>query len=278
MPHFYHELHNKANADYPYIQCDSRNLICLPHFHNELELAFVMSGQVQVICNGRKLTACAGELCIFMPGEIHKFDSPHENSVHVLKIVCKHSVERLDLTGLRFSNPISASSSLTGVVRQAILDIKREDAERAVGFGYAVEALTAQMIRHILRSGEWTYFEVSEQKKHAISLCVLEKANSYIENHYAEPVTLADAAAYCGFSTYYFAHLFKNATGTSFYHHLLSYRCDKAADFLNSGKQKITEIACECGFSDMRSFYRAFKKVFGKTPSAYRLRFSNRQI
>lgn len=272
MSVFYHETDHTAGADYPYIQCHSRNLIYRPHFHHDIELAMVVSGRAQVLCDGREILLGEGDVCIFMPGEIHSFVSASDNLIHILKISCKHSVEKVDFTRLRFQHPLPAASPLTFALREAIPEIEREDRERKLGFGYAVREQIARIVTLILRSGEGEFCEPSEQKKHTLSLSMLEKVNAYIEEHYTEPVTLSGAAAATGFSPYYFAHLFKDVTGSTFYHHLLTYRCEKAAAMLHARERKMVEIACSCGFSDVRSFNRAFKKVMGDTPTEYRLK------
>ena len=272
MSAFYHETEHRAGADYPYVQCHSRNLIYRPHFHHDIELAMVVSGRAQVLCDGKELWLGEGDICVFMPGEIHSFVSANDNLIHILKISCKHSVEKVDFTRLRFCHPLPAASQLKAALREAILTVEREDRERRLGFGYAVREQVARIVGLILRSGEGASCEPSQQKKHMLSLSMLEKVNAYIEEHYTESVTLSEAAAATGFSSYYFAHLFKDITGSTFYHHLLTYRCEKAAAMLQVRERKMVEIAVSCGFSDVRSFNRAFKKVMGETPTAYRLK------
>ena len=53
MSAFYHETHNRASADYPYVQYYSKNLVYRPHFHRDVELAMVVEGQALVICLAR---------------------------------------------------------------------------------------------------------------------------------------------------------------------------------------------------------------------------------
>jgi LacI family transcriptional regulator len=46
---------------------------------------------------------------------------------------------------------------------------------------------------------------------------------------------------------------------------------------LSNTKQTIVEIAKDCGFSDMKTFYNVFKKQMGCTPKVYRDRAYNRK-
>ena len=270
MSAFYHETHNRAAADYPYVQCYSKNLIYRPHFHRDVELAMVVEGQALVICDGKEILARTGDICVFMPGEIHSFAPSGENVIHILKVSCKHSVERPNLSGIRFQNPLSAGDDLYSVLRESILCIEREDRLHSRGFGFAVCEQTARLICALLRSDAQTVREATEQRRHDVSLSMLERVNVYIEQHYTEQITLAGVAAAMGFSPYYFAHQFKEITGSTFYRHVLAYRCERAAELLTEAEKKMLEIADACGFSDVRSFNRAFKSVMGLTPSAYR--------
>ncbi|WP_143306468.1 chromate resistance protein ChrB domain-containing protein [Chitinophaga vietnamensis] len=56
----------------------------------------------------------------------------------------------------------------------------------------------------------------------------------------------------------------------SFGDYVRKLRIDKAVQLLNSTTHSLTEIAYLTGFSDQSHFTRIFKKVMGKSPSAYR--------
>ena len=45
---------------------------------------------------------------------------------------------------------------------------------------------------------------------------------------------------------------------------------EKACEFLKDSKYPISQVSAEVGYSDHSYFCRVFKKITGKTPSAYR--------
>lgn len=47
-------------------------------------------------------------------------------------------------------------------------------------------------------------------------------------------------------------------------------RMDRAAELLTAGRLTLAEVAFEVGFSEPSGFCRAFRKVFGRTPTEYR--------
>ena len=62
-------------------------------------------------------------------------------------------------------------------------------------------------------------------------------------------------------------------SGRSFSEHVLDLRLDLAMGRLRDpvfAAEKIISIAFQCGFVDLSSFNRAFKRRFGETPSAVR--------
>ncbi len=270
MPFSFLETQNRASPDYPYILKEKENLSCHSHFHEDIEITEVISGELTVVQDGHKLLLRQGDICIIMPEEIHSYLSLTPNKIHVMKIHYQHSEEQLDLSRLRLSRSISNSDPLGKRICLITKEIRSEDDTRRIGYGYAVNRLCATILQELLRSDLCQPRETREQKKHAVSLTVLETVNDYIRAHYTEPISLETIALACGLSPYYFAHLFKESTGTTFFHYLTVYRCDKATTLLTSERRSMIDVALTCGFSDVRAFNRAFKRIYGQTPSEYR--------
>ena len=62
----------------------------------------------------------------------------------------------------------------------------------------------------------------------------------------------------------------KNITGYSTSAYILQIRMERAQRLLSSTEASIGEIADKCGFDDQSHFTRAFKQLFGTTPTQYR--------
>lgn len=102
------------------------------------------------------------------------------------------------------------------------------------------------------------------------SVSLLQNACSYIQESYAEDITLDTISRRIGFSKFHFARLFKSYTGESFYRYLNTVRMSNAQIMLADADVSITSIAYAVGYSSMSSFIRMFKELFGCTPSTYR--------
>lgn len=95
----------------------------------------------------------------------------------------------------------------------------------------------------------------------------------YLEEHFAEPLTLAAVAAQFHFSPSHFSRLFKKEFGVTFIKFLLNYRLHEAQRLLASTDIRVSEVGKRVGFQDPKHFYKVFKASAGCQPSVYRERF-----
>lgn len=98
----------------------------------------------------------------------------------------------------------------------------------------------------------------------------LQKAISYIEEHYDEQLVLCDVANYINFSPAHFSRLFKKETGLNFVDYVAFTRILKTVTFLRKYDYTIDRIATSSGFNTSNYYSLTFKKIVGITPSEYR--------
>lgn len=103
----------------------------------------------------------------------------------------------------------------------------------------------------------------------------LDKAITYINEHYESKISIKQLAAICNLSETYFTKSFKAIHGKTPHQLILERRFSKATHYLKFSDTPINDIATICGFSDRVHFSQAFKKKFGMTP--YKFRTSNTQ-
>jgi two-component system response regulator YesN len=98
----------------------------------------------------------------------------------------------------------------------------------------------------------------------------LQKLLAYIEQNYAEPLSLKDVARHFHFNPSYLSSYFSTHSGEGFIEYVNKIRVGKAAEMLRTGSDTIAEIGAKVGFSDHSYFCRVFKKFTGHSPSQYR--------
>lgn len=105
-------------------------------------------------------------------------------------------------------------------------------------------------------------------QKHNI---VIEKVQTYIQEHYAEPnLSLELVSNIAGLSPSYLGKLFKGATRQSFSEYLNYIRLEKARELLASTNETAAKISESVGIYNTTYFSTLFKKKFGQSPSAFR--------
>lgn len=99
---------------------------------------------------------------------------------------------------------------------------------------------------------------------------VIRSVKKYIETHFAEDVSLEDAADHVNLNYVYLSRLFKQETGENFTDYLTSIRIEKAKELLSETHQKGCKICEKIGYRNPKYFYKIFKKRTGFTTSEYR--------
>lgn len=102
----------------------------------------------------------------------------------------------------------------------------------------------------------------------------IENVMTYLNNAYAQDVTLETAAQIGNYSPSYLSRIFKEELGINFYEYLVRCRLQHAVLDLSETTDKIGDIALANGFKEIKSFNLMFKKHFGQTPSTYRQQLS----
>lgn len=100
----------------------------------------------------------------------------------------------------------------------------------------------------------------------------LDRALEQLNQRYREPLTLDSLADLAGLAPTYLCRAFKKYTGRSVFAYLLERRLQAAMFRLRSSDDKIIAVAFDCGFNDLSFFNRAFKRLTGMSPGAWRAR------
>ncbi|OAS16411.1 response regulator [Paenibacillus oryzisoli] len=116
--------------------------------------------------------------------------------------------------------------------------------------------------------GDLTICIGNRQKKMVTS--PVEIVVRYVEEHYAESITLNTMAEIVYLSPSYLSSLFKSKQGQSFIDFLTEKRIEKAKLLLLHSDEKIQVISDSTGFTNIRHFNRVFKTIMNRTPSEFR--------
>ena len=118
--------------------------------------------------------------------------------------------------------------------------------------------------------------QIMLEKQNAEPLLV-RKAREYIGQHKREPLSLAAVAQASGASVFHFCKVFKKTTGLRFTDYLGRVRLEDAKTQLLNPNRRISEIAYDVGFQSLTQFNRIFKRVFGQSPTEFRVRLGTKK-
>jgi AraC-like DNA-binding protein len=91
-----------------------------------------------------------------------------------------------------------------------------------------------------------------------------------VEARLCAPLTVANMAEAAGYSLYHFVRTFNAVVRHTPYDYLMRRRLSHAAQRLLESDDRILEIALACQFGSHESFTRAFGRMFGLPPAAWR--------
>lgn len=112
----------------------------------------------------------------------------------------------------------------------------------------------------------------SEQESYSKSVATMR---AFIQEQYMEPITTNDVARIAYLSPGYANLRFSDECGITIFSYIVQYRIEKAKQLLRETDELVTRIAELVGYSGKTSFYLAFKRITGVSPTEYRQKYTN---
>jgi two-component system response regulator YesN len=106
--------------------------------------------------------------------------------------------------------------------------------------------------------------------KKDVTHVIIEKAMSYIRDHFTNDITLQEVADHVHMSKNYFSLLYKKYTNQNFIEYIMQLRIQRAKELLGNRSIKIYKVAEKAGFNDVKYFSKLFKKLTGSSPIEFR--------
>lgn len=112
--------------------------------------------------------------------------------------------------------------------------------------------------------------ETDLPESEAAGCFVVKAAMAYLEQHYAEHITLSQVADHVFVSQWHLSKLINRHLNKNFFDIVNQLRIQKAKELLRDPALKVHEISDKVGFSDVAHFSKNFKRLTGKSPVEYR--------
>ncbi|MCR5009199.1 MAG: AraC family transcriptional regulator [Oribacterium sp.] len=136
------------------------------------------------------------------------------------------------------------------------------------------EQLENLMRDFLLNLNRFAYHE-NEKTMTNERISVYQTITDYISTHLEDDLSLDALSEYFYLNKYYIAHLVQENTGLSLHQYITKKRLSACCEAARDG-QLIGDVCAQYGFQNYSGFYRAFKKEYGMSPTAYIEKYSYR--
>lgn len=241
------------------------------HWHdNAFEFVLVLKGSIHASIGCEKYIMNENDLLIISPEDVHSFSKiEEENIVLFFQINCEYfqNVFPNIMQWILFTSPTTRISEdyQHKALRYylAKLFYSLPDANNPL-----VEIIP--FLSFCEKNFQTTHMIIKKDDVTEKQMELFYEIDDYVYNHFTEQIELSDISNFLNYNKFYFSNLVKTITGMNFLEYLNHVRVLAAERFLISTDKKISDIAFECGFSDIRSLNRYFKKWYECTPNEYR--------
>ncbi len=256
------------------------NMRSFPHWHDEIELMYLVKGRMQFHVNGKTLLLNTGDCAMVNIRQMHHSSSYHQEDCTFFCLIFHPGL----LTG---------NASL---YERFVLPVLQDPGFEFYCFhpGEAFYGTVSRLLEHVMACkqqachayemqviGEmhlfWAEFlrllpppDPKAKPQANPDLKAQREMLSFIHQHYAEKLTLGDIAASANVCRSRCCAIFKEYMSASPIDFLNQYRLEISCELLGNSSLSITEIAISCGFVHNSYFSQMFRRLYGRTPKEYR--------
>lgn len=251
-----------------------------PHWHDEMELIYIKKGKGIVQVDFRTYTVTGPTLALILPGQLHSIGQFDHESMEYENIIFNPGMlipKSLDTCSIEYIQPLLLGQITVPTIFTPVYPYY-PDVISPIDACDEISKTKPQGYELYIKSMLFQFFYVlnnrcrnlTQPPKNRKALDKMKVVIKYVENHYAEKITIGEIADVVGFSESHFMRYFKETMNTSFIEYLKDYRLAMSARLLQASEASILEISQEVGFESLSYFNRAFKKRYGVTPGQFR--------
>ena len=244
------------------------------HWHDALEILFVLEGNINVVSLGTSITLGIEDIFIVCPNQIHSITSSDKNVVLLLQI-SKEFIEKH--SGQNFTLRQAADEKHKTQLKKLLAEIIWVNNKKSSFYSIKQRSLLFSILFTLAR--EFMIFgSKSEVEKHKHNERI-EGLISFIKENYHENISLQVLSEKYHLTPSYISRFFTNNIGTSFKNYLTNLRLEHAVNELISTDKNILDISLESGFPNAKSLSSEFRKVYSGTINEYRKKYKqNKKI
>ena len=245
------------------------------HWHNSIEILYVLRGSINVTIDTDSFEVLEKELEIINVDESHRIYSDEDNKVLIFHID-PYFFEKYykDINNIFFYTNSTDEGAREGeeydLLRNFLAKLLCEAVQKIDDYDKEIESILIDLLYHLINNFHYLTYEKEELKEKTEQLARYHRISKYIFNNYDSNITLQEIAKKEFLSPHYLSHEIKYATGYSFTDLVNQTRVEESVKLLLDSDLSISDISDEVGFSHVRYLNKNFKNYYGCTPLQYR--------
>ena len=261
---------HSATSTLPFVSSGEVGLRYVSHSHSELEIFKCDKGIVRITLLDREIVLKAGEIVVFMPGDIHNVDANEDAITSCIKFYPVSIEDYNYIKNFRLKDvKVSPMRARESIIRD-FDEIISEDNLREPMYATSICALVQRICITLMREVDLISLTQDERAKLIKNSDILKSIDEYITMHYAEEINLTTLSEYVNMSKYYLCRVFGEITGMGFVEYLTKFRLIKSVELMRDEDMSLVDIALKSGFTDVKCYIRSFKRYYQDTPGKYR--------
>jgi AraC-like DNA-binding protein len=248
------------------------------HYHAYYEMYYLLSGERYYFIRDKSYHIRKGDLVFINKRELHKTSAVKESPEHERVVIYfdesflnKAYGQNAGLLQSPFHQEdpvcrfqVKDQMKAERLVTNMLQELKDRPAGYEINMQHGIAELMLLAARHTL-SNEAAFAPLSTPLHQKMS-----EIARFINNHYAEPVSLPMLAGQFHISPYYLSRMFKKAIGLTMSEYVNLIRIKAAEQLLLETDRTVTDVASAVGYDNFSHFGKMFKKVTKVSPRAYR--------
>lgn len=244
------------------------------HWHNALEIIDVLDGSLTVETERQKLHLKAGDCILLDANVLHSTISLTGNTSILVQMPISGlktfvpDAETRQFFWNPFTTNVEERKNIESIQR-LLAELKQNEHTQLYGYPLRSSSILLEIL-----------FQICQNFSHPISQATVNRSLknrkriaqviSYTEEHYKEPISLADLAELLHLQVNYFCRFFKNATGVTYIQYLNDYRISKIYHDLITTDISLSNLLEIHGFTNEKLFRTMFRERFHTTPGEMR--------
>ena len=239
------------------------------HVHAVAELVILTRGTAVMTIDETPYRLTPGDAAVVFPLVPHSFDVLSEDINGITAIFPPDIIPEYAGTfhGLQPENPLLPAARTCLDLRLAVDRLSRLTMEDDLPLCVAYLHVVLAGLLHNL-----SYRPVYDYSEKELGHRIIR----YISEHAFEEITLESASRALGISVSHLSHFFSERLHTNFRRFINAIRISRARLLMRDPNMTLTEVSDACGYSNMRTFRRAFQAELGILPSDHQTALRNR--